>query len=253
MSQETPRPNFMFARDPAAGGLFAEPARLRIALFSFSGLLAALGAWTLSTAILTSRPIELSFDRQGAAAAAAHRSGAQWAAWIGLVRGDLYAQAAFANAEAMFLDRAAANAAAGLAQTRHARDNALAAVSLAPVDGATWLLLAALPQTERRPDGRSADAGRAAALLVSYFTAPNDPTLARTRLERALAMKIPLDHDLQEFMKGDLRAILADPKAQAALVAAYHTAIPQNQTLLDAIAAEVDSDFARSLRPEPPK
>jgi hypothetical protein len=89
---------------------------------------------------------------------------------------------------------------------------------------------------------------------MSYLTAPNDPTLARPRLERALAAAVPIDTDLQEFMKGDLRRILTrQPQQKPAIVAAYKAASPQDQTIFESLAAAVDQDFSQSLRAETPK
>ncbi len=84
---------------------------------------------------------------------------------------------------------------------------------------------------------------------MSYLTAPDDAALARPRIERALASSVPIDRDLQEFMKGDLREILAQqPLQKPAILAAYKAASPQNQAIFEALAAEIDPDFAQSVR-----
>ncbi|ACK52420.1 hypothetical protein Msil_3531 [Methylocella silvestris BL2] len=249
MSLEPPRPNFMFEREPGPAAL-EEPLKLRIGLIVFAGVLAVGAVWMLLVALIAPPAIALPSDRQSASAAAAHRTSAQWAAWLGLIRGDLYAQAAFADAELAYLDKAGAEDPANAARIARARSNALTATSLSPVNGAAWLLLAELPAAS----GKGADANPAAPLFMSYFTAPNEPTLARARLDRALATRAGLDKDLQEFMKSDLRQILADgPQGKAAIFAAYKAASPQTQAVLESLSADVDRDFARSLRGEPPK
>ena len=86
---------------------------------------------------------------------------------------------------------------------------------------------------------------------MSYFTAPNDPALARPRIERALASSTPIDKDLQEFIKSDLRLILGrEPQQKPAIRAAYKSATPPNQSIFEALATDVDSDFGRSLQSE---
>lgn len=55
-------------------------------------------------------------------------------------------------------------------------------------------------------------------------------------------------------MKGDLREILArQPLQKPAILAAYKAASPQNQAIFEALAADIDPDFAQSVRGGPPK
>ncbi|WP_395697143.1 hypothetical protein [Methylocella sp.] len=248
MSLETSRASF-----PSPG---AEPSRElaapvvpRLGLLALSAALALAGLWGLTSAILAPAPLPLPLDRESAAASAAWRQSAQWAAWLGVLRGDLYARAAFAGGEAAFLEKPASSDPEAAARIARTRANALSAVSLAPINGAVWLLLAELPAG---PDRKVEDAERANAVLTSYFTAPNDPRLASARLQRALALAPGANGDLIEFIKADLRQVLGDgAPAKAALAAALKTAPQASKDAFLAAIAEIDPNFARQLRGEP--
>ena len=207
----------------------------------------------LLCALLAPAVIALPFDREAAAVAAAtHRSRAIAAARLGGIRGDLYAQAAYADAGLLWLDRARSLDAASAAEVHAARSNAETALALAPINGSAWLFLAALPPASPK----APDQNGLLALQMSYLTAPDDPALALPRVERALASSVPIDRDLQALVKTDLREIM---KARAltlqtpALLAAYKTASPQNQAIFEALASEIDPDFGQSLRSQAPK
>jgi hypothetical protein len=249
MRPATPRPNFYVASE-ANGALLAEPAMLRLSLLFFAGFLGLAGVWLLVSALLVPQAIALPLDKESAAAAGAYRSSAVWAARLGVIRGDLYKQAAFAAADLVWVDPARSSDPVNAARLQRARSNGATALSLAPVNGAVWLLLAELPA----PPSKAAEASATAALQMSYLTAPTDPGLALPRLQRALAFSTPLDKDLQEFVKGDLRHLLLNsPRQYPAIVAAYKAASPQNQAILEALAAEVDPRFNQYLRGETPK
>ncbi|MGO9673102.1 MAG: hypothetical protein ACLPSF_02855 [Methylocella sp.] len=250
MSLEPPRPNFAPRQTGEDGPWLESQTPLRIGLFSLGGVLALGGVWMLLSALLAPPTVALPFDRDSAAAAAANRDHAVAAARLGVVRGDLYAQAAYSDAPLLWLDRAHGLGAANAAEVRAARTNAETALALAPINGSAWLFLAALPPAS----ARTMNANSLAALQMSYLTAPDDLALARPRIERALASGIPIDKDLQAFLKGDLREILARrPLETPAILAAYKAASPQNQAIFEALAAEVDPDFAQSVRSGAPK
>ncbi len=249
MSLDPSRPAFAPLQRGDGEPLLEPPLALRIGLLGLGGVLAIGGAWMLICALLLPQAIALPLDRDAAAAAGAHRGRAIAAARLGVVRGDLYAQAAYADAGLIWSDALHGADAATSTKIRDARSNAESALALAPVNGSAWLFLAALP-----PSASAKPADALAALQMSYLTAPNDPTLARPRLERALAAAVPIDTDLQEFMKGDLRRILTrQPQQKPAIVAAYKAASPQDQTIFESLAAAVDQDFSQSLRAETPK
>ena len=81
--------------------LSTPPEKLRLALLLLGIVLGLSGVWMLLPVLLSPNPIGLSFDRNGAEAAAAHRTRAVLAAEIGAIRGNLWASAAFTGARFM--------------------------------------------------------------------------------------------------------------------------------------------------------
>ncbi len=246
MSLETPPSAFKFAQRAAGPSFLAEPVNLRLSLLAFGSFLALCAIWLLLPAIILHKTIALPLDRNSAGAAERYRGSAVLAAGIGGVRGDLWAQAAFSDASLIWPDRAGSAGGANAARIETAKFHAEAALALAPINGPAWLFLALLPA--------AGDARVATLLEMSYFTAPSDLAIAPLRLERAITSSALLDTDIQEFVKSDLRLILANrPQLQPAIIAAYRAAPPRNQSVFEALAVEVDSTFGQSLRSGAPK
>ena len=166
-----------------------------------------------------------------------------------MIRGDLWAEAAFTGARFMGTDRLAIHDWTSSGQLARAKSNAETALALAPVNGAAWLFLARLPAIS--PEGEN----RVGTLLeMSYFTAPGDLDLAPWRLERAATSSALADKDLQAFIKSDIRAILdRGPEFQQAIITAYRNAWPQNQPIFESLVADADPAVAQLLRAGEPK
>ena len=97
---------------------------------------------------------------------------------FGLVRGDLWIDAAIANA-APLLFKLPGNPANDVSQSEaeHVRALADRGARLAPLDPRVWLVLASL---NSRPGGNNRKAVEA--LKLSYYTGPNAPALMPLRL-----------------------------------------------------------------------
>lgn len=230
---------------PFAGATATRAFRIR--LFAFAVFLGLCGLWLLAPELLRPKGLKLAHDKAKAVAAESLRSSALLAARIAAIRGDLWAEAAFADSSLMWLDRATVDRAAA-ARLERARSTAETALAYAPIDGQAWLFLARLPAAQAN------DSGVAPLLEMSYFTAPNALGLADLRIERAASSSALADKDIQEFIKSDIRRILTyQPQLKPAIVAAYRNALPQNQPLFESLAADVDPAFAQSLRSGPPK
>lgn len=221
---------------------------LRAGLLVFGLVLGLCGLWLLAPELLRPKSVGLAHDKTSAAAAGALHSKALLAARIGAIRGDLWAEAAFADSSLMWLDRAAVQDPANAARIERARSATEAALALSPINGEAWLFLASLPTAQ------SNDGGVASLLEMSYFTAPNALSLADLRFERAATSSALADKDIQDFIKSDIRRILTyQPQLKPGIIAAYRNASPQNQPLFEALAADVDPTFAQTLRSGPPK
>ena len=225
------------------------PFKFRLGLFLFGMLLGLAGLWLLFPVLLHPSPIGFPSDRAGAAAAATYQVSALKAAEIGLIRGHLWADAAFADSRLLWRDRSAPLDRGTIERIARARSTMETALALAPVNAEGWLFLAALPS------GPPASDSRVATLLeLSYFTAPNALALAPWRLERAATSSALADKGIQDLVMSDIRRILTyRPQARSAIVAAHRNALPQNRPLFEALVGEVDSGFAQSLRAAQPK
>ena len=223
------------------------PARLRSGLFVLGVVLGISGIWMLLPDLLTPKTTGLPFDHSAAEAAARHWNRAMVAAGIGGIRGDLWANAAFADARFLWVNRLTKLDKTSLAQLAKAKARAETALALAPINGAAWLFLAKLPATS--PDAES----RGVTLLeMSYFTAPSAPELAPYRLERVASSSALADKDIQAFVKNDLREIMrSPPDIQQTILTAYRNALPQNQPVLASLVADIDPAMAQMLRSPP--
>ncbi|WP_026605751.1 hypothetical protein [Methylocapsa acidiphila] len=225
-----------------APAISSAAASVRKALLAFGVLVALSGLWLLLPELLRPKAAGLAHDKASAAAAGDHRLSALLAAYLGGIRGDLWADAAFADSSLMWLDRAAALTPANAARIELTRSRAETALAYSPINGAAWLLLANLP-------GGQANDGGVSFLENAYLTAPNESSLADMRLERAATSNALADKDVQIAVKNEIRKILTyQPRRKAALVAAYRNAPPQNQAILDSLVGDVDPAVAQSLR-----
>jgi hypothetical protein len=235
--------NASFPPRPPRPVVSATPFMQGFALVCYALVLGAAGGWLLVADLLRPGPIGFPPDRASTTTGST-ASGAFLVAQFGKFRGDLWADAAFADAAAHWperatpLDRATA---AGLDRARTAMETSLA---LAPVNAEGWLFLATLPSASGGVDPRIASL-----LGMAYYTAPNAVALAPRRLERAASSSALSDPEIQGFVKTDLHRILSDkPQLRPGIVAAYRSAPPENRVLFESLVAGVDSGFARTLR-----
>jgi hypothetical protein len=238
---------------PAAGSsrpsVVNGTSRFRAALFAYAVLLAAGGVWLLASDLARPRP-HGSLPGRASATTAATPSMLYLAPRLGMVRGDLWADAAVAEAATLpERDRSAPldpSTVERLARARAAMEESLA---LAPVNAEGWLFLAKLPSSSGNVDPRVASL-----LEMAYFTAPNVIALAPRRLERAATSSALSDLAIQDFVKTDIRRLLAGTaQPKAAIVAAYQSASPENRTIFESLVAEIDPDFVKTLRTIQPR
>ena len=87
--------------------------RLRVAVFGFACVLGSLAAWILVAEALRPKTIEFTTDAQFAVSNYAQRDAAITAARVGLVRGDLWSEAAFAYGDMLWSEEKNASNADG--------------------------------------------------------------------------------------------------------------------------------------------
>lgn len=218
----------------------------RLTALLLAMLLGAQCVWLLLAALSRPGIDQLPTDATSAAAAAAtgRRDAATWAASIGAVRGDLWAESAFTYAN-LVVDGGAASASPNLAKTL-----ALARVSLdhaldnAPSQAGVWLLLAALAM--QYPSTWPA-ISPIEALKMSYYTGPSDQPLIPLRLRLAVHADQFSDFEMSQLVNRDLRLLLSQ-KQIAAISAAYVAASPDGKHFIEQTVSDVDPSLLATLR-----
>lgn len=162
------------------------------------------------------------------------------AAQLGRLRGDLWTDLAITESARTGFSDAASDATVAAA---HAKD-ATAAAIWAPSDPRGWLLLAA---TAPRSDLAVLPA-ETAWLKMSYFTGPNALSLMPMRLGLVVRSRAFSDPELQEFARGDIRAIIDHaPSLQSALIEAYRSARPEAQQRIKAMIKDAKPALLKEI------
>ena len=177
-----------------------------------------------------------------AAVAAQHRGEALWAARVAVVRGDLWAEAAFTYANLEWLESAQPLGEA----LDQARATATRAVSLMPGNSGVWLMLADLSSRYRWQAPSPTEC-----LKMSYYTGPHEEALIPLRLMIAARLDPSADAVLADLFRRELETVMMDRTAlRPAIVAAYQQATSQAQHLIENVAARTDPSFSQTLRPQ---
>lgn len=210
----------------------------RVATLLLATVLGAQCIWLLLAAFSRSGIDRLPTDPQSAAMAARERNDATWAAWIGDVRGDLWAESAFTFANLLWTDPNKNSEVTQSLDEAHARLDE--AVIYGPHQAGAWLLFAGLASRYHwsKPDP-------AETLRMSYYTGPSERSLMPLRF--MIAGQLPaLDIELQELVRRDLRTLVAQ-NDKSAVVQAYHAATLSNQQFIVQAISEIDLAFADLL------
>jgi hypothetical protein len=177
-----------------------------------------------------------------AAVAAQHRGEALWAARATVVRGDLWAEAAFTYANLEWLDSAQPLGEA----LDQARATATRAISLMPGNSGVWLMLADLSSRFRWESPSPTEC-----LKMSYYTGPHEEALIPLRLMIVARLDPSADPVLADLFRRELQTVMMDRTAlRPAIVAAYQQATSQAQRLIEDVAAATDPALKQTLRPE---
>lgn len=215
---------------------------LRLLLGALAVLVGAGGIWTVAAQVVRpalpffptdSRTVQSFADARGSAAAAAS---------IGRMRGDLATIAAVAGAAPLlFAPPDAPPGSAARTGIEAAGRAAARAAQLAPHDARNWLVLAGLAARSPAAGGNAADL-----LKLSYYTGPNEFSLAPLRLLTATAM--PWDEELQSFVQLEIeRIVLLRPDLKPAIVAAYRAAKPEARQFIEGTLKPVDPALLSTL------
>jgi hypothetical protein len=219
----------------------------RITLFILAALLAAQCAWLLLAELSRPRVEGLPLDAASAAAASKERGSALWAASIGAIRGDLWAESAFTYA-GLTIDDNEAN-------TRSATDPAVVrlrasiehALDTAPTQSAVWLLRTGLALRYPSESWIPLEA-----LRMAYYTGPSEQKFVPLRLRLAARADGFSDLEIREFATRDIRMILAT-KQYSAIAAARDLASNGGKQFIDQTVHDTDPSATGNLSPPAPK
>jgi len=190
-------------------------------------------AFRLSTLLFA---VVLGFQSAWLLLAEFSRVKAKWAAEIGAIRGDLWAQSAFTYADLMQGD---AGGDARLAQALSSLDRALV---YAPLQSSAWLMLAALASRYQLP---GVDAKEA--VKMSYYTGPSELDLMPLRLRIATHSDAFSDIELRDSISREVRLLITH-KEKSAIIAAYSAAPSAGRQFIEQTVREIDPSTVESLR-----
>jgi hypothetical protein len=213
----------------------------RFATRLFAILLGVLSIWLLLPELSRSGIERLPTDQVSAAMAAKWRSAAAFAASIGIIRGDLWAESAYTYSD-LWGDRGPS---ANLTQAlQHARVSAENALKLAPHQSGVWLFLAALMSHHPSPGLNPTEI-----LRMSYYTGPREQDLMPLRLHLMARLDTFGDAELQQFASWDLRSLIAR-KQTTAIAEAYREASPAGKHFIEQTVADIDPSVVELVRSE---
>ena len=212
----------------------------RIASFLLASVLGTYCIWLLAAELARPTVNNLPTDRQSAAIATQQRVDASWAARVGIIRGDLWAESAFALDDLLLANanKNGSELTQSLGQVRGCLDRA---VSYAPTQASVWLLLARLASHYHWPKPDPIEA-----LRMSYYTGPNE--LPLMPLRSLMASQLPTTAvEMQQFARRDLRLLITHQQ-KLAVIQAYRSATPAGRRFIEHELGDSDPSFVKSLR-----
>jgi hypothetical protein len=214
----------------------------RVTLLAVSAVCAVQAIWIVVPELLHLRTIRIPFNVQPATPLDQDR--ANRAAAFAMVRGDLWAEAGFADASRLGTD--AAGGPEKELEVVNARTALERALRYSPHRGDVWLMLSMLAERYKVPG-----LGPNPLLKMSFYTAPNELALIPQRLLLSSRIRGIEDPEMQDMIKRDIRLLLtrgSNPKS--ALVAAYKNASAENRPFIERFVSEIDPTSAASMRAE---
>ena len=224
----------------------------RAVAFAFACLVGGLAAWELSADLLRPITVEFPTDRRSAISAYPQHDAAVAAAEIGVIRGDLWADAAFANGNLLWTDDEHLSDAdtVSIERTRALTEHA---IRWAPHNARLWLLLATTyfrtDSLDQRPTGVLNNEKLQAALRLCYYTGSNTVDLIQSRLFFVLQSRLLEDDEFQEFVRHDFEiAVMRKAEFAPIIAATYKNAPPPAKQFIEKTLGELDPGLLTSIR-----
>jgi hypothetical protein len=212
----------------------------RLVSLAFAIVLGAQCVWLLLAEFSRPGVSQLPTDPQSAVIAAKQRNDAMWAAWIGAIRGDLWAESAYTYSDLLWAS--SSNESEHSQSLDQVRGSLERAIRYAPDQAGAWLLFAGLASHYQWSSPKPQEA-----LRMSYYTGPNELSLIPLRLLVTVHLDDLGDSELQQLARRDLRLLIAHQE-QSAIVQAYQSATPAGKQFIEQAVREIDPTIVESLR-----
>ena len=225
---------------------YARPHKaFRLGTLVFAALLGVQCIWLLLAQFSRPGIDSLPTEAHAAVQGVSQRDDAIWAAWIGAIRGDLWAETAFTYADLLWANPDTDPQ--QKATLEHVRASLGKALGYAPLQADAWLLLAGL---EQRYPAHNSDPP--AALKMSYYTGPSERPLIPLRVRIATRLDALDDIEIQQFIRRDVRFLLAQQQ-EPIIAETYAAASPTGKQLIEQTVGEIDPAYLALLRSGPQK
>ena len=216
----------------------------RGAVFLFAFVLACQATWILAAELFRPPSPYFPANAQATATLAANQNDAALAAWIGYIRGDLWAEYALTYLELLRHD-APSGTHEEDPEMVDAQKVSVRALTLAPHDARIWLVLASIDLRF----GWINDSAAGSALRMSYYTGANETEIIPLRLKLALRSEALADKDFQQLVRHDISIIITrKPELKPVILSAYRDALPVGQQFLEAVLKDLDPSLLTKLR-----
>jgi len=232
----------MTTLDRSTGTEGAPQIWLRLVVLAFAALLGLQAVWLLLAELTRPGIVRLPTDATTAAAAAKEASAAAMAASLGVVRGDLWAESAYTEANLLWSDKNASSNADTAQNLARAFANLGRALGDGPHQSGAWLLLAGLAQ--RFP---SASVDPVEPLKMSYYTGASDRQLMPLRFRVAMQVDPSRDAEIRQFAGRELRLLLVQNQ-KSAIAGAYNASSPAAKRFIEQSVSDVDRSALDWLR-----
>ena len=214
----------------------------RVTVLALASVLGSLAGWILIAESLRPAGINFTTNVQSAMSMYERRNAAMTAAQLGLVRGDLWSEAAFAYGDVL-LAQDKNSSKADVTLLEQARAVTEIAIRFAPHDSRLWLLLAA---NYFRLDWLNERAS--ASLRMSFYTGSNTLAVLPERLLLATQSPALQDTDFQELVRHDIQVAVARNAEFSPAIVAAHNASSSGRQFIEKTLGALDPSLLAVIR-----
>jgi hypothetical protein len=213
----------------------------RLSMSLYGVILGAASLWLLLAELPRTSVSALPMSHELAARAATKRDDALWAARLGRLRGDLWAESTFTFADLQW------SASVSPRLLDNAKASATRAIRLSPANSSVWLLLTELALRYRWSAPNPIET-----IKMAYYSGAHEDELIPLRLLISARLDDSTDPELERLLRSDVEsALMYRPNLKPAVLSAYNQGTAQARHVIQGVASQIDSSFAQSLSSEP--